>query len=291
MDELKPFQKLPIAKYFQHDLEKIKMAYRLSESVINDLKNIRSAGNEVEIAVKNFLYQKLFPKYYINDGHIIDENLKISPQLDVVICENSKNPVLFKLSDNSELFFYETVYCFGEIKKSFYKKSLIKDFSKNIGRIKHELSRKQIEPNYIETANSGFYIEENLTALPLRNPIFSFMFFVNSNNLTPADLKRQYKSQNYEILPNITVLLDQGIIVNVDKKEFEKNKIKINIYPQFSTNENQWVLFDLKGENNTLTYFYILLLEHLNSTTLSKPDLKNYTSQLFDFSNINFHTL
>ena len=60
MDELKPFQKLPIAKYFQHDLEKIKMAYRLSESVINDLKNIRSAGNEVEIAVKNFLYQKLF---------------------------------------------------------------------------------------------------------------------------------------------------------------------------------------------------------------------------------------
>ena len=267
------------------------MAYRLSESVLKDLKNIRSGGNEVEISVKNFLFQKLFPKYYVNDGHIIDENLKISPQLDVVICENSKNPVLFKLADKSELFFYETVYCIGEVKKSFYKKSLIKDFSNNIERIKNELSRKDIEPNFIETSNSGFFVEENLTNLPLRNPLFSFILFVNSNNLTSADLKKQYKPENNNKLPNVTVLLDQGIILNVDKKEYEENRIKINIYPQFSNAENQWLLFDLKGENNVLTYFYIILLEHLNSATLSKPDLKKYTSLLFDFSKSNFHNL
>ena len=132
MEEIKPFNKIPLIKYFQHDLEKIMMAYRLSDTLRSDLKNIRSAGDEVEFAVRNFFKDKLFPKYHVSNGHIADKTLKVSPQFDVIICENSKNPVLFTLADKSEIVFYETVYCFGEVKRSFYSDDLItKGTSKN----------------------------------------------------------------------------------------------------------------------------------------------------------------
>ncbi|WP_294323617.1 DUF6602 domain-containing protein [uncultured Chryseobacterium sp.] len=291
MEEIKPFAKIPLAKYFQHHLEKIKMAYRLSETIISDLKNIRASGDQVEFAVKDFLNEKLFPKYHVNDGHIIDENLKVSPQFDIIICENSKNPVLFNLADKSELFYYETVYCFGEVKKSFYKKNLIADFCKNLERSKKELLRDPIPPNFIETSNSGFYIEDKLTNLPLRNPIFTFMFFVNSSKLTDNDLSRNFKIKNNHKLPNITVFLDLGIIINVNAKKFRDGKININLYPEYECEENIWVMMNLQTENNVLTYFYMLLIEHLNSTTLGKQDIKKYTSKLFDFSISNFREL
>src|SRR5688572_12556294 len=99
MVEIKPFKTIPLAKYFQHDLEKIMMAYRLSHTIGSDLLNIRAAGDQVELAVKQFFIDKLFPKYHVCDGHIVDSNLKASPQFDIVISENSKNPVLFNLAD------------------------------------------------------------------------------------------------------------------------------------------------------------------------------------------------
>lgn len=291
MDELKPFNKIPLSKYFQHDLEKIKMAYRLSDTIRSDLKNIRAAGDQVELAVKQFFVDKLYPKYHVCDGHIIDKNLKASPQYDIVICENSKNPVLFNLADKSELFFFETVYCFGEVKKSFYNKDLIKDFSINIERTKKELVREKIDPNFIESSNSGFHIEEPVTNLPLRNPLFSFMMFINSSELNSKDLHDYYSITNNSNLPNILVLLDQGVVLNINKEDFENKIVTINLYPEYEKEDNIWVLMDLQSENNVLTYFYILVIEHLNSTVLTTPDLRKYTSNLFDFSISNFYEI
>lgn len=291
MEEIKPFKQIPLAKYFQHDLEKIKMAYRLSDTIGSDLKNIRAAGDQVELAVKQFFIDKLFPKYHVCDGHIVDKNLKASPQFDIVICENSKNPVLFNLADKSELFYYETVYCFGEVKKSFYDKDLIKDFCTNIKRSKAELAREEIPPTFVETSNSGFHLEEALTSLPLRNPLFTFMFILNSSNLKDKNLDELYSNPSNKDLPNLLVLLDQGIILNVNKEDFSKGVVTINLYPEYESNENQWVLLNLYNENNVLTYFFMLIIEHLNATTLSNPDIKKYTSNLFDFSISNFHLL
>lgn len=52
--DIKPYNKLPLLKFFQHDLEKIKMAFRLSDSIRKNLNNIRAAGDQVELAVKFF---------------------------------------------------------------------------------------------------------------------------------------------------------------------------------------------------------------------------------------------
>lgn len=284
MDEIKPFSKLTLSKYFQHNLEKIMMAYRLSGSIQSELKNLRASGDEVELAIKNFYQEKLFPKYHVCDGHIIDKNLKVSPQYDLILCENSKNPILFNLADKSELIYFETVYAFAEVKKSFYADNLIALFSKNIKRTKSELQREKIDPKYIETANSGFYVEQELTRLPERNPLFSFMFFINSSKLNATKVGKFLASTPNSELPNIIILLDKGVIVNVNKSEYEAGRLKINLYPEFETDENIWLLLRIEEEQKVLIYQYMMLLEHLNNCVLSTPNLRAYTNNLFEFS-------
>ncbi len=289
--ELKPFNTLPIFEYFRHDLEKILMAHRLSGSIRKDLKNIRASGDEVELAVKDFFARKLFPKYHVCDGHIVDKNLKVSPQYDIVISENEKNPVLFNLSDKSELVYFESTYCFAEVKSSFYKSDLIESFSNNIARTKNELVRDDISPAYIETSGSGFYVEKPLTKLPFRNPLFTFMTFVDSSQCDAHKIGNYLNKEDNRNLPNFICFLDLGIVFNVNKQLFEEEKVKINLYPEFETEDNIWVLFQMEGEHNTLTYQYMLVLEHLNSTVVSPVKNREYTKNMFDFSFSNFHKL
>lgn len=288
MDKLKPFNKLPLLNFFQHDLERIHMAFRLSKTLRSDVGNIRAAGNEVEATVKDFYSRKLQPKYYVGDGHIVDSTLKISPQYDLIICENNKNPVLFSLTDKSELFFFEPVYCFAEIKRSFYSKKLLGEFSRNIARFKSELKRENVPPNFIETGSTGIMADTNLTTLPLRNPMLSFMFFVDSSELTMPFLKQYLAKTDKQHLPNFLVLLDQGIVVNLDKASLDSGFIKINLYPEFNKDESVWALMDLEGENNVLIYQYLLVIQHLNSTIVTTPNIQDYTGKLFsiDLSNI-----
>lgn len=291
MDDITPFSTIPLHKYFQHDLEKIKMAFRLSDTILKDLKNIRAAGDQVELAVKDFFVEKLFPKYHVCDGHIVDSTLKVSPQFDIIICENSKNPVLFNLADKSEILFFETVYCFGEVKKSFYDKKLLEEFSYNVKRTKLELKRTEIPPNFIECANSGFQIEQAVTELPHRNVLLTFMIFIDTRTVNHSNVRDFLENTDNKDLPNFIVFLDSGIILNVNKKEFENNRIKINLYPEFEEEENIWVLMHLPNENDILTYQYLLIIEHLNNTVLSTPNLKEYTKRMFDFSISNFNKI
>lgn len=284
MDEIKPFTTLTLSKFFQHDLEKIMMAFRLSGSIQTELKNIRAAGNEVELSIKNFFFEKLFPKYHVSDGHIVDRNLKVSPQYDVIISENSKNPNLFTLADRSEMVYFETVYCFGEVKKSFYSDDLVEAFSYNIKRTKLELQRENIDPKFIETGSSGFLVEQSLTMLPMRNPLLTFMIFVNSSNLNATKLGSFLASTSNAELPNYIVLLDKGVIVNVDENKLNQQRLKINLYPEFETENNTWVLISFDEEQKTLIYQYMLLLEHLNNSILATPNLRAYTSKLFNLS-------
>lgn len=284
MDEIKPFSKITLSKYFQYSLEKILMAYRLSGSIQHELKNIRAAGDEVELSIKDFYQEKLFPRYHVCDGHLIDKNLKASPQYDLIICENSKNPVLFNLADKSELIYFETTYCFAEIKKSFYAENLITLFSDKIKRTKLELEREKIDPRFIETANSGFLVEENLTLLPYRNPLLSFMFFVNSSNLNAKKVGTFLNSTDNSELPNFIVLLDKGVILNVNEEAYKNGTLKINLYPEFETENNLWILLKIEEEQKVLIYQYMLVVEHLNNCVLSTPNLRNYTNKLFEFS-------
>jgi len=72
ISEIKDFKELSAMDYFQKDYEAIQMAARLSKSIQSDAKDIRAGGDEVEIAVRKFYKEKLFPKYHVTYRHILD---------------------------------------------------------------------------------------------------------------------------------------------------------------------------------------------------------------------------
>lgn len=291
MEEIKPFKKLPLNKFFQYDLEKIMMSFRLSDTIRKDVTNVRAAGDQVEFAVRDFFRSKLSPEYHVNDGHIVDENLKVSPQYDLIISENSKNSSLFSLADKSELFYYEPVYAFAEVKRSFYDKKIIENFSSSLKRFKNELSRKKIPANYLDVGSTGILVEKPLTNLAVRNPLLSFLFIVDASNLNTTAVRKTIEKTENKYLPNFIVLLDIGVILNINKNDYKNNKITVNLYPEYETEENIWVLLSLPDRNSVLIYQYMLLLEHLNSTTVDRPDVRKYTQKLFNISMSDIHKI
>ncbi len=113
------FTKLDLSDFYWQDAEAIFNACKKSDT-IQKQKDTRACGDEVEIAIRNFYKSKLEPKYYVSHGHLVDENLSVSPQLDIIIADNIKVPVLNTLADNSDIIYYESVYAYCEVKKSFY---------------------------------------------------------------------------------------------------------------------------------------------------------------------------
>jgi hypothetical protein len=117
------------------------------------------------------------------------------------------------------------------------------------------------------------------------------MIFINSSKLDATKVGKFLNSKPNSELPNFIVLLDQGMILNVNKQEFEKGKLKINLYPEFETEENIWILININDEQNVLIYQYMMVLEHLNNSVLSTPNLREYTNNLFQFSLNNIYKL
>lgn len=284
MKIIEDFNKLSISNYFRKEYEEISMAIRLAEDIMG-IKNIRSAGDEVEIAVRKFYSEKLYPKYFVGKGHIIDRNLSCSPNYDIIIAENSKNPVLFKHQDGDSIVFFETVYSVIEVKKSLYSDDLISNFINQIKKTKEILERENIAPNFIETSNSGFYVNEKLTEYPLRNRLLFFMFIGESNKLSFPKLKEITKENTSLNMPNFIVFLDQGLLVNINEKEYkEKGLIRVNLYPEYES-EGMWAFLSIDDPEKVLMFQYLLLMEHLNDTIVSIPELSVYTNKIFNLNN------
>ena len=126
---------LSIKDFFWLDVQKIKSACKQADIIREDTINVRSAGDEVEITMRNFFKERLAPKYDVTTGHVVDHNLKVSPQLDIIIADSIKSPVLATLTDKTQHVFYETVYAIGEVKKTWYRDTFLNHFLRHWRKI------------------------------------------------------------------------------------------------------------------------------------------------------------
>lgn len=279
---------LSIKDFFWQDVLKIQNACKQADIIRGQAKNIRTSGDEVEITMRNFFKEKLAPKYHVTTGHVVDESMTITPQLDVIIADNIKSPVLVTLTDNTQYVFYETVYAIGEVKKSWYNDSLLEEFSKTLKTIKTQLSREDVGKNVLECGDNMLRIKSEVTTNPRRNMLFSFMLFAEGSAKFDK-IKKTIDATPNEYLPNVMAYMGAGVVVNVNKALLDKNKVEINLYPELVTKEEgEWIFIGLDEENQRLTYLYMLLLEHLKQTVVSTPNIQNYTRKLitFEASNI-----
>ena len=284
------FRKISIDTFFDFEAEGIDIA-QSQVKLIHNTGNIRASGDHFEIAVRNFFRTKLPDKYYISNGHIIDTTLSTSPQLDMIIADNFRTPILYKTFDNTEYLTYESIFAYAEIKSS-WKKQYIDDFVLTKERMSSFLNRPEISPNYIEAGGKGIFIDKPTTINSHKNPLLSFMFVGVSNTFTYEDITEQYKSKDWKFLPNILCLFDKGIIVNINKPALDQKIFKINLYPEFVENkdENEWILLQFDKKRSTLGTLYYIILEHLNTCVLGYPNMLEYMQKIFEINanNIDF---
>lgn len=291
------FPKFELEQVFRGDAADI-IAAREKARIMHHGKDIRAAGDEVELAVRRVLRRKLPSSYYIGHGHIVDQNLHTSPQLDVIVADNAGSPVLFQAENGSEYFPYEGVYAIGEV-KSFYEKSkrYIHKFAEQLTNIQSQLEREAFL-----AASRHRLFDPPYGSPPYGNPLFSFMFFVDAGDFRIEDVTDLYQTQPKGKLPNIVCLLNKGLIVNaLTLVEGNEQQIwqplqpirpsGISLVPAFNDNypsegiQDHWVLTRYQTNDQQLAahfgVLYSMLATHLRECQLTAPNLVKYISKLF----------
>lgn len=287
----KDFRKLSIDTFFNFEADGLDIA-QSQVKLIHNAGNIPSSGSQLEVAVRNFFRRKLPEKYYISNGHIIDNSLSTSPQLDLIIADNFRTPVLYKTYDETEYLTYESIYSYAEIKSSWNKK-YIEDFITTKERIYKFLNRESISPNFLDAGGKGIMLNIPTTNNEYKNPLFTFMFIGDSSSFSFEHIKEVYKNTDSKFLPNILCLYDKGLIVNINKSELDNKIFKVNLYPEFfdsKTDNNEWILLKFDKKRSTLGTLYYMVLEHLNTCVLGSPNMLDYMQNIFEITpdNIDF---
>ena len=276
---------LDIPAIFKSDAEDI---IKCRENAIRvHSTDIRAAGNEVEMCVRDYLHRMLPPRYYVSQGHLIDIYGNASSQLDVIVSDNFNLPSLMTTKDETSYIPIDSVYSVGEIKSTYYKSSKpIEALSGTIKDIRENLHHSDI----LNTIYEGIKADTLLRDIALAkgnkvlNRIFFFAIFVDGGNFEFEDVSSFYASQDLRHLPNLVVILNKGAIL---RASFLDETFKFNFYPEdIKKEEEDWYYCPFPGvengslEGNHLGFLYYSLVEHLVNSFLEPPSLKYYLQKL-----------
>jgi hypothetical protein len=249
--------------------------------------NIRAAGNEVEIFIRDYFHRILPPRYYVTQGHLIDIFGNTSSQLDVIVSDNFNLPSLQTTKDGTQYIPIDSVYSVGEIKSTYYKsKKPIEAMSKVIKDIRDNLHHMEI----LNTAYGGVKDDALIRDIALAkenrilNRIFFFSIFVDGGDFKFEDVASLFSKRNVKYLPNVVVILNKGLIL---RASFSDETFNINRYPEDPKGgEEDWYYcpFPAKEngslEGNHLGFLYYVLVEHFANSYLEPPSLKYYLMKL-----------
>jgi len=285
------FPKFELEQVFRSDAADI-LAAREKSRIIHLGRDIRTAGDEVEMAFRRVLRRKLPSSYHIGHGHIVDQDLHNSPQLDIIIADNTSTAILLQAENGSEYFPYESVYAIGEVKSSYDNgKHYIHKFTDTIVSINSQLYRQASVPT-----PPPYY-------KPYSNPLFSFMFFADAGDFRIDQVLDLYQTRPASDLPNIVCILNKGVIINmVNHVEGKEQQIweplqqvqlgPVSLIPAYNDNYPMpdiyfhWVLIerDTPGKSlaANLATLYYALSEHLQHCQLTPPELLKYLKNIFD---------
>lgn len=292
---MRQLPKLEITEILKQDVEEI-LNSRKKSKVIHKTKDIDASGDEIENAVRRVIRRKLPNKYYVSQGHIVDEKLHTSSQLDIIISDNTGSPVLFTSENGTEYFPFESIYSFGEIKSTYYSgRNYLQSFIESTKDIYDNLKRKETPPEQytqdFSLAFTGIVEVTSSDKRPYKNPLFKFMFFANANDFKLDELKPLIASTEDKYLPNIICLLDKGIILKTQILEKDGNISlgSIDLFPEFipelDKSKYEWVFLEFgEDEDRAAANFAFLIFaldQHLKNCLVLRPEIVNYFQGLF----------
>ena len=278
-----------LSRAFAADAEELAQAR--NKARIAHSSNIRAAGEEVEDAVRSYLARMLPPSYRVTKGHVIDWTGTVSPQLDVVITDSRGFASLMTTRDGTEYIPFTSVYAIGEIKSTYYKS---KAPLQNMHEVLQKLSAME-RPLVENTVYGGFsgdtLIEDMVRASPHRylNNLFTFVFCVDKGDFDFGDVKQFFTSSDVRHLPNMTVLLDLGMLF-YSRNDIEESANHIR-YPNEAASSNcDWCFVRGNPEapgtaaGTHLSTLWGALISHLSNSYLEAPNVRRYLEAVSVFS-------
>lgn len=82
-------------------------------------RDIRAAGNEVEIEVRQLMSRHMPTAYGVGHGHVVDSQMRTSGQFDVIIYDAMSSAMVSQAADGTGYYPYESVLAVGEVKTSY----------------------------------------------------------------------------------------------------------------------------------------------------------------------------
>lgn len=256
-------------------VDTINDAKRNSE-MIYGAGNIKSSGDEVENLIREKISLFLPEKYMVKQGHIINSEGKVSNQLDIIIFDRLNTPKFFESQDETVVYPIESVLAIGEIKKTLRKNDII-EFGKKIKYIKVNMKRKLIENSVfggkIRDDTSLSDIVNMPTDKKYKNPLFSFIFAIDVENVNDIRIDDDYKYK-----PNDIYILNYGYIIygNISNKKIVAKIEDEN--PLMDT----WIEVKKPGVN-CLGIMFDQMITHLNNCHIDSFNISNYMLNQEDF--------
>lgn len=277
---------LNLAEVFKSDAEEMQRARE--EAIRIHSTDIRAAGNQVEQAVRDYLKRMLPPRYYVTSGHLIDSSSLVCSQLDVIIADNFGLQSLLTTKDGTEYVPITSVYAIGEVKSTYYKSEA---YFQKFGQSLASIARMQ-RPLYENTAFGGEFKDDTTFVDIVRgsgnkflNYLFSFVFCIHAGDFSFEDVAPHFNSTDPALLPNITVLLNEGALTRARINAAGEGKY--HKYPtEAPSPEYDWMFAESmdsedgsKGGSN-LALLYGMLVDHLSNSHLEPADAYAYTAGL-----------
>lgn len=256
-------------------IESINTAKKESESLLS-AGNIRSAGDSIEDLIREKISLFLPERYIVKQGHVVNSEGKVSNQFDIIIFDRLSTPKFFE--SNNETVFYpiESVLAIGEIKKTLRKNDLI-EFGKKIKYLKVDMKRELIKNSVyggqLSRNSSLFDIVNMRTDRKYKNPLFSFVFAIDEENIENVLIDDSNK-----FMPNDIYVLNYGYILygGIESKRII-SKVE-DEYPEMDS----WMIIEKKGVNCLATMFNNLI-GHLNKCHIPPFSISNYMTKSEEF--------
>jgi hypothetical protein len=264
--------------------DQLLLAGNISDFLL-DSANIDAAGGQVEGSLRVLLERLLPDRVSVSHGHIVDKKARVSYQQDVLIAESFYTKSLIKSLDGTEFYPNESIFATGEVKKTWSQKHLL-SVIKSINRSKNELERNAIPADQLSTGSQFITLPAPVTENPTRNPFFCFTFSIDfSKDYSEKKVIEIYRNpENTKILPNVTVILNRGIVVLVDDNKLNTGQLVIKLYPEFAEPDtNRWIMLKLPP-SECLAYLIFMLTQHINDTILEKVSAMEYAQSMITIS-------
>lgn len=207
-------------------------------------------GSSREEILLSYLGNYIPTKYEMNSGIIIDATGEQSRQQDIIIYDSFNSPVLLNM-ESTRMVPIESVFSVIEVKSSLNKTEI----SKCVNNIS---SVKSLVKNSLDSKNS-----------PTAGFVFAFTSSTTLETLLDNLVEENNQVEKHKQISAVCIL-DKGLIVNISKKGLND----INLLP----NEDSTLAIVKNTAENNLMLFYLLLMQYLNQSSVSVPNLLKYAN-------------